>query len=81
MDVSAGQLLKIRITRDATAIFDGEMLFSRSFSDVSVNQPLVFVNNIGEIALARNRGNFAETHGIKAGPEWSIEISPAEERD
>lgn len=46
----------------------------RSFGEVAIGEPLVFVNNVGHLAVALNRGNFAETHDIGAGPDWTIEF-------
>jgi S-adenosylmethionine hydrolase len=79
LGIAAGEPVSVKISRRGTVIFEHTMVFSRSFSEVPVGDPLVFVNNLGEIALATNRGNFAETHGIEAGTEWSVEMSSAEE--
>jgi hypothetical protein len=40
------------------------MPFMRTFSDVPKNQPLLYIDSRGRVALAMNRGDFAETHHI-----------------
>jgi hypothetical protein len=74
LKVAAGDPVRVTIGRDGSVAYAETMPFSRSFSEVSVGSPLVFVNNLGEISFAINRGNFAETHGIGAGPGWSVKI-------
>ena len=75
LGIAAGEPVRVKISRGGAAIFERTMIFSRSFAEVPAGDPLIFVNNLGEIALAINRGNFAETHGIEAGTEWSVEMS------
>jgi hypothetical protein len=44
---------------------DMKLKFVKTFSDVALNQPLLYVDSRGHIALAINQGNFAEAYGIK----------------
>jgi S-adenosyl-L-methionine hydrolase (adenosine-forming) len=39
--------------------------FVRTFSDVPLNQPLIYIDSRGRFALAVNQNNFAATYGIK----------------
>jgi S-adenosylmethionine hydrolase len=39
--------------------------FVRTFSDVALNQPLLYIDSRGHLALAVNQGSFAEVYGIK----------------
>jgi S-adenosylmethionine hydrolase len=41
------------------------MPFMRTFSDVSENQPLLYIDSRGRVALAINKGNFAKKHNIR----------------
>ena len=45
-----------------------------TFGDVPEGQPLLYLNSVGNVALAINLGDFAAAHGIASGPEWRIEI-------
>ena len=47
------------------------------FGDVPPGQPLLYLNSLGQVALALNLGDFARTHRIGFGPKWRIEIAPA----
>jgi len=48
-------------------IGETEMLipFVRTFSDVPLNKPLLYIDSRGRVGLAINQGNFAATYGIK----------------
>jgi S-adenosylmethionine hydrolase len=39
--------------------------FVKTFSDVPVGQPLLYVDSRGHIALAVNQNNFAAVYGVK----------------
>jgi len=49
--------------------------FVKTFSDVPLNQPLLYVDSRGHLALAVNQNSFAATHGVK--PPVSLEIPRA----
>lgn len=42
-----------------------KMKFVKTFSDVPLNQPLLYVDSRGHLALAVNQNSFAETYGVK----------------
>lgn len=44
---------------------DMKIKFVRTFSDVPINQPLLYIDSRGHLALAINQGNFATTYNIK----------------
>ena len=42
-----------------------KMKFVKTFSDVPVNEPLLYIDSRGHLGLAVNQGSFAATYGIK----------------
>ncbi len=46
--------------------------FVRTFSDVVLGQPLLYIDSRGHFALAVNQGSFAATYGVKPPVELSI---------
>jgi hypothetical protein len=42
-----------------------KMKFVKTFSDVPVGDPLLYIDSRGHLGLALNQKNFAETYGIK----------------
>lgn len=69
-----GDVFVVKILKDGKPISEVEVPFVKSFGDVPEGKPLLFLNSQVEIALAINMGNFAETHKIEGGPEWSIRV-------
>ncbi|HEX6013598.1 MAG TPA: SAM-dependent chlorinase/fluorinase [Geminicoccaceae bacterium] len=69
-----GHPLAVRVLRGDEAVFEGEVPFVDTFGDVPEGQPLVYFNSEDKVALAINYGNFAEDHGIEAGPDWRVEL-------
>jgi S-adenosylmethionine hydrolase len=39
--------------------------FVRTFSDVPVGQPLLYIDSRGHLALAVNQNSFSATYGVK----------------
>jgi hypothetical protein len=46
--------------------------FVRTFSDVAVGQPLLYIDSRGHVAMAVNQRSFAEVYGVKPPLEFSI---------
>jgi S-adenosylmethionine hydrolase len=46
--------------------------FVRTFSDVALGQPLLYIDSRGHLGLAVNQGSFAATYGVKPPVELSI---------
>jgi S-adenosylmethionine hydrolase len=53
--------------------------FVRTFADVPLNEPLMYIDSRGRLGLAVNQGSFASKFGIK--PPQSIVIPRAEKRE
>ncbi len=52
-----------------------ELPFVRTFSDVSLNKPLLYINSRGNLGLAINQGSFAATYQIKPPVPLSLEFA------
>jgi S-adenosylmethionine hydrolase len=50
--------------------------FVNTFSDVPLNQPLLYIDSRGRLGLAVNQGNFAATYGIKPPLQLVIPKAP-----
>jgi S-adenosylmethionine hydrolase len=49
-----------------------KMKFVRTFSDVALGQPLLYIDSRGRLGLAVNQGSFVQTYGVKPPVELSI---------
>jgi len=46
--------------------------FVKTFSDVGLKQPLLYIDSRGKVALAVNQGSFAEVYGVKPPAELFV---------
>jgi S-adenosylmethionine hydrolase len=51
---------------------DMKIKFVRTFSDVALGQPLLYIDSRGHVALAVNQGSFAAVYGVKPPVELVI---------
>jgi hypothetical protein len=68
------QSISVTIRNESAVVFQGLLPFVSTFSDVSEQSPLLYVNSLDNVALALNQGNFARRHGIASGSGWTIEL-------
>jgi S-adenosylmethionine hydrolase len=69
-NISGDDFLKLGYPRGQTAHItvgrnEMDIPFVRTFSDVPLKQPLLYIDSRGRLGLAVNQGSFAATYGIK----------------
>ena len=69
-----GEMFHLTFTHNNKVVWEGEMPYARSFGSVSVGENLLFMNSSGDLSVAINQGNFAETFGIGPGVDWLVVI-------
>lgn len=53
------------------------MTYGRSFADLKVGEPLVYVNSLDHLGVAINQGSFAKAYNIGTGTGWRLSIRKA----
>ena len=48
--------------------------YARSFGDVPVGKPLLYLNSLMQVSLALNQEDFARTYHVESGPRWVVRI-------
>ncbi len=69
-----GERFRVVIARRGETVFDGAVPYAKTFGDVPERAPLLYVNSLLNLAIALNQGDFARTHGIGSGAEWSVRL-------
>ncbi|QDP41072.1 SAM hydrolase/SAM-dependent halogenase family protein [Radiobacillus deserti] len=77
LEVLYGEQLEVTIFNDSRKIYKNIMTYGRSFADICVGEPLVYVNSLDNIAVAINQGSFAKAYNIGTGSSWRISIRKA----
>ena len=76
LHVALGTPLHVRIYHHEQLVDDTLAPYQRTFGDVPIGKPLVYVNSLLNLAVALNQASYAAAHKIDSGPDWSIEIGP-----
>lgn len=79
--LSSGSSMDVEIvTTDGGAsrsVWKGRVGLQATFGAVPQGAPLAYVNSLDCLALALNMGDFGARHGVRAGPNWTIRVTPA----
>jgi S-adenosylmethionine hydrolase len=74
LEVNVGDEVWVKISQGDKQLFKQKVRFVSSFGGVKPGDPAIYVNDLLNIGIAINQGNFAEHYGIKPGPDQNIEI-------
>jgi len=69
-----GDKVEVVIKNGPTLVYNNRITFGKSFADVYVSEPIIYVNSLLRMALAINQGNFAKAYSIGTGIHWAIEF-------
>jgi S-adenosylmethionine hydrolase len=72
--IALGTPLHVRIYHQDKLVDQTLAPYQRTFGEVPVGKPLVYINSLLNLAVALNQQSYAALHKIKSGPDWSIEI-------
>ena len=74
LKVKTGDRVWVQISQGKTELFKQKVTFVSSFGGVKLGEPALYVNDVLNIGLAINQGNFAERFNISPGPDQNISI-------
>jgi hypothetical protein len=77
LGVVHGSRIEISIENEVRTIYKNILVYAKSFADVYVGEPLVYVNSLDCMAVAINQGSFALAYNIGTGTNWRITIRKA----
>ncbi|PWJ50301.1 SAM hydrolase/SAM-dependent halogenase family protein [Faecalicatena contorta] len=77
LGVSHGGRVEISIENETRTLYKNILVYAKSFADVYVGEPLVYVNSLDCMAVAINQGNFSRAYNVGTGTNWRITIRKA----
>ena len=77
LGIGYGDRMEISIKNDTRTVYKNFLVYAKSFADVYVGEPLVYVNSLDCMAVAINQGSFARAYNIGTGNAWKIRIRKA----
>ncbi|MDO5091235.1 MAG: S-adenosyl-l-methionine hydroxide adenosyltransferase family protein [Cardiobacteriaceae bacterium] len=72
--IKHGDTVCVDIFKDGEKKYGESMPYVPSFGDVAEGAPLLYLNSLLDVSFALNMGDFAASHGITPGPEWSVNL-------
>lgn len=76
--INLGDDLQVTIFHSGKKVYQNILKYVKSFTDVYVGEPLVYINSLINIGVAVNEDSFSELYHIGAGLDWIIEIRKAQ---
>lgn len=77
LGVAYGGRVEIAIKNDTREVYRNIMRYAKSFADVNIGEPLLYVNSLDNLAVAINQGSFSKAYNILTGTNWKISIRKA----
>jgi S-adenosylmethionine hydrolase len=77
LGIDYGRRVEIAIQNDTREVYRNIMKYTRSFADVNIGEPLVYMNSLNNLAVAINQGSFSKAYNISTGSNWKISIRKA----
>ena len=69
-----GERFEVTIFNNDMLVYQNQVTYGRSFADVRIGQPIIYINSLYRVGLAINQGSFAKAYNVGVGPQWHIEI-------
>jgi S-adenosylmethionine hydrolase len=73
--LQVGDPVRVRIYHQEQLVDDAVVPYRRTFGEVPIGQPLLYINSLMNVAVALNQGNYAAAHKIESGLDWFVELS------
>ncbi|MBV7362948.1 S-adenosyl-l-methionine hydroxide adenosyltransferase family protein [Actinomycetaceae bacterium TAE3-ERU4] len=74
LGIPNGSRVKVSISHQDRLIYSNLVTTAHSFAEVGIGEPLVYANSLSNMALAINRGSFAQAYNISSGQSWKISL-------
>lgn len=72
------QRFEVTIYNNDMLVYQNQVTYGKSFADVRIGQPILYINSLYRVGLAINQGSFAKAYNVGVGPQWHIEIKRLE---
>lgn len=72
--IESGDYVFVSIHHNGKRVYQNVMQFVRSFAQVEIGEPLVYVNSLTNLGVAVNQDSFSKLYNIGYGSDWKIQI-------
>lgn len=74
LGVNYGEKVELTIYNNSRLIYQNNVVYGRSFSDVMYGAPIIYINSLYNVGIAINQGSFAKAYNIGVGEGWRLEF-------
>ena len=67
-----GDNVLVKIFNRDVCVYTNTINYGKSFADVPISTPIIYMNSSYHIAVAINQGSFAKAYNIGVGSDWKI---------
>ncbi|CAM4087910.1 DNA-directed RNA polymerase subunit delta [Streptococcus penaeicida] len=69
-----GDRFEVTIYNNDMLVYQNQVTYGKSFADVRIGQPIIYINSLYRVGLAINQGSFAKAYNVGVGQNWHLEI-------
>lgn len=77
LGIRHGSRVEVTISNGTRTLYKNIMVYAKSFADVNVGEPLLYINSLDCVAVAINQGSFSDAYRIGTGIAWRISLRRA----
>lgn len=70
-----GDDILVEIFYQDRKVYSQRVNYGKSFADVEINEPIIYMNSVYDMALAINQGDFSKAYNIGVGKKWTITLT------
>ena len=70
-----GDDIRVEIFHNGIKVYSNIINYGKSFADVAINDPVIYMNSSNHMAVAINQGSFARAYNIGVGTGWNITMT------
>lgn len=70
-----GDDILVEIFHKGQKVYSNRINYGKSFADVAISEPLIYMNSAYHMAVAINQGSFSKAYGIGVGSDWKISMT------
>ena len=67
-----GDKFEVTIFNNDMLVYQNQVIYGKSFAEVRVGQPIIYVNSLYRMGIAINQGSFAKAYNIGVGYQWKV---------
>lgn len=72
-----GERFEVTIYNNDSLVYQNQVIYGKSFAEVRIGSPIIYINSVYRVGLAINQGSFSKAYNIGVGAQWTVEIKKA----